>query len=105
MGEGTSAAQPENNNGVHLFNEPLLTRSQGEKPDKPLFRGPLSQLSTSRIAAVISEEPIPALNNLYNQFFFNSLNFHPKFCNNASVESITANENERPLVSDFIPLT
>ena len=105
MGEDMSAAQRENNNGTHLFSVPLLTRSERDKPEEPLFRGTLSQLSTSRIAAITSEESIPALNNLYNKFFFRSLNFYPKFCNNAIVESISANVNEKPLVSDFIPLT
>ena len=99
------AAPPENNNGTHLFNETLLNPSNRENQDEPIFGGPFSQLSAGRIAALNSEGHIAALNNLYNQFFFGSLNFHPKFCNNASVESISANVNEKPLVTDFIPLT
>ena len=77
MGEGTSAAQHENNNSTHLFSVPLLTPSEREKPDESLFRGSLSQLSTSRIAALISEEPIPALNNMCLQSFLVSHHFHP----------------------------
>ena len=42
MGEDTSAAQPEQNNCTHLFSVPLLTASEREKPDEPLFRGRLS---------------------------------------------------------------
>ena len=95
MGEGTSAAQPDNNNGAPLFNELLPSTSKREKPDEPLFCGPLCQISTSRIAALILEEPMPALNNLYNQFFFYSLKLHPNICGNA-------NENERPLMSGLI---
>ena len=34
MGEGTPAAQPENNNCTHLFSVPLLTPSEREKPDE-----------------------------------------------------------------------
>ena len=53
MGEVSSAAQPENNNGAHLFNEPLLNPSNRENPDEPIFRGSFSQLFVCRIAALI----------------------------------------------------
>ena len=100
----TSAAQHENKNCTHLFSVPLLTSSEREKPDESLFRGPLSQLSTSRIAALISEEPIPALNNMCLQSFLGSHHSPPNVCSHASVNSISANENEKPLVSDLIEL-
>ena len=70
MGEGTSAAQPENNNGAHLFNEPLLNPSNRENPDEPIFRGSFSQLFVCRIAALISEEHIAAVNNMCMRSFF-----------------------------------
>ena len=70
MGEGTSAAHLEINNGAHLFNEPLLTSSEREKPDEPIFRGLFKQLSAGHIAALISEEHIAAVNNMCMRSFF-----------------------------------
>ena len=70
MGEDTSAAQTENNNGAHLLSEPLLTPSNEEKPVEPLFRGTFSQLSAGCIAVFISDEHMTDLNNLYIQSFF-----------------------------------
>ena len=99
------AAPPENNNGTHLFNETLLNPSNRENQDEPIFGGPFSQLSAGRIAALNSEGHISALNNMCMRSFFSSLNFHPNLCSHASAETISANENERPLVSDFISLT
>ena len=104
MGESTSLARPENNNGIHLFNEPLLTRSKREKPDEPIARGPFSQVSTSRIAALISEENITALNNMCLQSFLGSHHSPPNVCSHASLNSISTNENKKPLLSDLIQL-
>ena len=98
----TSAAQRENKNSNHLFSVRLLTSFEREKPDESLFRGPLSQLSTSRIAALISEEPIPALNNMCLQSFLGSHHSPPNVCSHVSFNSISANENEVPLVIDLI---
>ena len=76
MGEGTSAAQPKNNSGAHLFSEPQLTPSNRKKPDELIFGGTFSQLSGGRIAALISEEHRAALKNMCMRFFFGNLNFH-----------------------------
>ena len=104
MGEGTSAAQREKNNGMHLFNEPLLNSSKREKPDELIFHDPFSQLSAGHMAALISEENITALNNMCLQSFLGSHHSPPNVCSHASVNSISANENEEPLVSDLILL-
>ena len=58
-----------------------------------------------RDAALISEGHITALNNMRMQSYIGSFHPPPNFLSYASFESIAANENERPLVSDFIPLT
>ena len=77
-----SAAQPENNNGTNTFNGHLPTTSDRKKPEEPIFRGPFSQLYVGRIAALILEENITALNNMCMRSFFGSphsppINFLP----------------------------
>ena len=89
--ESMSSSQPENSNGTHLFTEPLPTTSKMEKPDELLFRCHFIQLSTSRIAALILEEYITALNNMCLQSFLGShhslQNVYSQYCHQAFNQS------------------